>query len=404
MATIRIRLSKNRIHNDGTYPLVFQVIHQRRKRLIYTSYNLRDAEFDSMREKVIYIAGGQYSEYKVRKLNARLKEELKILQKIESELIRTRIDYTIEDIIFTYQKKDRPCSLFNYMNQLIVRKQSSGKHGNAYKSTLSSFQKFTGKVDMQFSEISPLLLIQYTEYLTSNKKSDNTIAYYLRNLRTVYNQALKERVITLNNKPFCGLSLAPRKTIKRALDKKSMKLVTLVDLSDKPHLDLARDIFMFSFYMRGASFIDIALLKHSSISNGSIEYCRHKTGQYIKVAVFPCLMDLINKYRSDSEYLLPIINDMTKPYSDYRNGLNRVNNNLKTLSVQLSLPIKLTSYVARHSWATLAKENGASITVISEALGHTSEKTTRIYLKGFDAAVIDQVNQDVARFIVDGTL
>lgn len=395
MASIKLRMNKSRMHNDGTYALVFQIIHERRKRIICADVDLKEEEFDMKKERVRYIEGGTCSRHQVGKLNKELQMKKGILKKIEEELSYTRLEYSVDDIAQIYLNKDITQSLYFYIDRLIKSKQGQGKHANAYKSTLASLRRFGGSTEIFLSDFSPLFLTRYSDYLTGCGMSDNTVAYYMRNLKTIYNRAVKERLIPVDYRPFSGFSISPRKTVKRAVDRKTLKILAAIDLSRRPHREIARDLFLFSFYLRGISLVDIVYMKHEDIQAGVIGYHRRKTGQYIRVSVNPRIEELIEKYRTDSPYIFPFLTTDDRAHTDYRNALNRINRNLKLLSKELELPMVLTTYVARHTWATQAKERGASVAVISEALGHTSEKTTRIYLKEFDSSIIDQVNDDV---------
>ena len=191
--------------------------------------------------------------------------------------------------------------------------------------------------------------------------------------------------------PFRELKLQTQETAKRALCKHDIARIVSVDLSSEPLLDRARDLFMFSFYARGMPFVDIVFLKHDSIINGIIYYERNKTGQRMQVRVIPPLAALIEKY-------ITSFSDRTS-YMQYRYALGNVNRLLKRLGRRLHLPLVLTTYVARHSWATIAKEEGFSIASISEGLGHTSEATTQIYLQSFNSEVIDKINEQVVASI-----
>ena len=156
---------------------------------------------------------------------------------------------------------------------------------------------------------------------------------------------------------------------------------------------------MFSFFCRGMSFVDIVFLKKRAISNGVIGYFRHKTDQWLQVSLTPQLRAILDKYDSDSAYVFPVLDgaDDWQLHRQYRTVLERVNRNLKRLGSICGINAILTTYVARHTWATLAKELGTPTAVISEGLGHTTEKTTRIYLKEFDHKVVDKVNELVSQ-------
>ena len=163
----------------------------------------------------------------------------------------------------------------------------------------------------------------------------------------------------------------------------------------QPHLDYARDMFLFSFYTRGMSFIDMAYLKKSDLKNGILTYRRRKTGQQLTIKWEKCMEEIVNKYegRSAMQYLLPIItNSFANERVQYMNALSRVNVTLKEVARLVDLQIPLTMYCARHGWASVAKSKNIPLSVISEGMGHDSEETTRIYLASLDTSVVDRAN------------
>lgn len=159
-------------------------------------------------------------------------------------------------------------------------------------------------------------------------------------------------------------------------------------------MDFARDIFMFSFYTRGMSFIDMAFLQKKDLRNGVLSYRRRKTGQLLTIKWEKPMQDIIGKYdTSGTPYLLPLITDSIKDSrTQYKNQAHRVNRNLKKIGELLGLATPLTSYVARHGWASIAKSKNIPVATISEAMGHDSETTTRIYLASLDTSVVDKAN------------
>jgi integrase len=147
-------------------------------------------------------------------------------------------------------------------------------------------------------------------------------------------------------------------------------------------------MFMLSFYTRGMAFVDIANLKKSSVCNGYLIYTRHKTGQRLFVKIEPCIRQIIDRYATDGDYLLPILTKTT----NYTNALRTQNSRLQRISKLLGLETPISTYIARHSWASLAKREGVSLQIISESMGHNNETTTRIYLASLDQSVIDNTN------------
>jgi integrase len=217
-------------------------------------------------------------------------------------------------------------------------------------------------------------------------------------LRAVYNRARNEGIEgTSSDSPFNKVSFGAVRTAKRAIDEESIKQIVHANIGLDPRMDLARDLFLFSFYARGMSFIDMACLERKNIIDDVIYYKRRKTNQPMRVKLVPQLQALLDKYHSDSRYVLLILHSGDRNlYSQYRTGLRKFNNSLKQLSCILNMNVPITSYVARHSWATLARYNGVPLSLISQSLGHTSEKITYTYLKVLDPVIIDSFNDKMS--------
>ena len=173
-----------------------------------------------------------------------------------------------------------------------------------------------------------------------------------------------------------------------------MKALKAIDLSLMPSLDFARDMFLFSFYTRGMSFIDMAYLREKDLCNGFLTYRRHKTGQLLTIRWEKCMAEVVAKHTIiETSYLLPIIKHAGDERKQYINSLHLVNNRLKKISKMLLLSRPLTMYVARHSWASVAKSKKVPLSVISEGMGHDSETTTQIYLASLETSVVDKANK-----------
>ena len=220
----------------------------------------------------------------------------------------------------------------------------------------------------------------------------------MRILRAVYNRAV-EKDLTTNLNPFKHVYTGIDKTIKRAIPLKAIKQIKSLDLSLQPSLDFARDMFLFSFYTRGMSFIDMAYLKKKDLSNGILSYRRRKTGQQLFIRWEKCMQEIVDKYDNpQSEFLLPIIKRADKDNRlQYQSALRFVNNHLKSVVALLNIGITISMYTARHSWASIAKSKNIPISVISEGMGHDSEMTTQIYLASLDNAVVDRANAQILK-------
>lgn len=287
--------------------------------------------------------------------------------------------------------------LFPFMKQIIAELEQQGKvrTSETYLTALHSLQRFRVGNDIRLSELDNGLALTY-EYWLKSRLSRNSSSFYLRILRATYNRAVN-RGLTDQRFPFRQVYTGVEKTIKRALPIETIRKIKEMELS--PLFSYVRDLFLFSFYTRGMSFVDMAYLEKKNLSNDVLSYRRKKTGQMMYVYKERCIGELIDRYGiPDSPYLLPIIRDPKKDVRrQYLNEEHRVNECLKKIGKLLDLPLPLTFYVARHSWASAAHKKNIPISVISEGMGHNSEETTRIYLASLDREVIDEANRIVLR-------
>ena len=379
--------------------------------------------------------------------------------------------------------KNRPSKgvfVFEYMQEQIERLRGQGKERTVetYQSALNSFMKFRDGIDLCFDEMDADLMEHYeTEMRSTHHLSRNTTSFYMRILRCVYRKAVGEG-LALPADPFENVYTGVDKTSKRAATLTDIKHIKQLDLSDHKSLEFARDIFLFSFYMRGMSFIDLAYLRKKDLNSGFVSYSRRKTGKKLIIRWEKQMQEIIDRYGdSETQYLLPIIEredgterrqyrnkmllvnrklkkiaaraGLTTPltmygfvsysrrktgkkliirwekqmqeiidrYGDsetqyllpiieredgterrqYRNKMLLVNRKLKKIAARAGLTTPLTMYVARHSWASIAKTKNISIGIISEAMGHDSETTTQIYLSSIQTNQIDNANRNILK-------
>lgn len=292
--------------------------------------------------------------------------------------------------------------LFPFMQETIVQLQKLGKTRTAetYQSALASFMRFREGKDVLISHIKDNLIVAYENSMKASGLSSNTTSFYMRILRAVYNRAVKQG-ITKQKYPFQYVYTGVAKTRKRAVDISIVRRLAEMDLDRNPSAALARDMFLFSFYTRGMSFVDMAYLRKSDLSRGILTYRRRKTGQNLFIRWEKCMDEIVSSYDNPSSfYLLPIITSSdTDERQQYINMSHKINNSLKSLGKKLGLPAPLTMYVARHTWANAARKKKIPISVISEGMGHTSEMTTRIYLSSLDADIIDRANKKILRLL-----
>lgn len=290
----------------------------------------------------------------------------------------------------------KPTDWLGYMDAIVLHKQKTGKDGTAalYRATRNRYALFckTEKVSAQLLDSS--MLHSFRDHLQSNKLGVNSVNNYLSILRAVYNKGVEEQLIQPDVCRFNKLKLHSVSTYKRAVRMDVITEISRLELKEE-RLCFARDLFLFSFMACGIPFVDLVHLTRDNIHNNILVYKRTKTKTEIRITITPGMRYLIDNYSSkDSVYLFPVLKG-DETYAQYKVALRTYNRRLNDIGNRLLVPVKLTSYVARHSWAMQAKEHNVPISVIGEALGHTSEKTTRFYLSNLDPSILEKANHKI---------
>lgn len=385
--------------NPGS--LYYQIIHERRVRQWYTGYKIYESEWDAKHSAIILSHDNERLSYliSVREHTKWYGEHFMRIVKYFSE---NRCVFTADDIIEEFTLRQQIQSFFNFMEMTIVRLKQLGKRrtSETYIAALKSFRRFMNDRDVMFDEFDSDLLESYQAFLTRGGLIPNSISFYMRILRAVYNRAV-EKGITEDRAPFRHVYTGIDKTTKRALDLKTLKRLKDVDLRTSPCASYARDMFLLSFFFRGMSFVDMAYLKKTDLDNGCITYRRRKTGQRLVVKWTHEMQQILDKYPpNETEYLLPIItSSLIPPYSQYRKKQYQINRGLKIVAKNIGLNMPLSLYCSRHSWASIAKLKGVPISVISDGLGHDSELTTQIYLSTLDTSAVDNANSMIIKLL-----
>lgn len=262
----------------------------------------------------------------------------------------------------------------------VLRKSTTCKKTNENSRTaLRSFLSFTGHDDIPVSSITAALMERYELWLRERGVSANTSAAYMRSLRALYNKITGCR--HRGRHPFAGVRTAGVSTSKRAISIEDLHQVANLKVDNKK-LQLSRDLFLFSFYCMGMPFIDIAHLRKKQIRGDTLTYRRHKTGVEVVMHLEPESKAIIEKYYNQkSEYVFPVLSDCNEDYATYRKALSHYNRNLLQLERQLSLSDHLSSYIPRHTWATLAYNESGDLQLVSSAIGHTCTRITHTYIK-----------------------
>ena len=390
MTSIKIKFRPSTVDGKegGIY---FQIIHNRVVRQLNTDYKVFAEEWDAEAESII--VNGNRSNLLLG-IQERLAWDVARLEKVVRSLETERRRFTA-DVITMFHKLTKESSLFTFMHGVIAQMKLLGKvrTSETYTATLKSFMAFRDDQDVPLDGITSDMMLLYEANLKARGVRMNTISFYMRNLRAVYNRAV-EKGLTAQQYPFRHVYTGVDKTVKRAIPIKAIKALKDLDLATNLTLDFARDMFMFSFYTRGMSFVDMAYLKKTDLQNGMLTYRRRKTGQELSIKWEKCMAEIIAKYpENKTDFLLPIIKEQGDERRQYDNALHLVNYRLKELSTMLKLQRPLTMYVARHSWASAAKAKNVPLSVISEGMGHDSEATTQIYLASLETSVVDKANK-----------
>lgn len=395
MTTVKVKFRASSVPTrEGT--LFYQVIHGRVARQVNTGYKLHPQEWDAGSREIILPSGiaDKRRNYLVSLKNA-VREDTGRLKGIISHLERSGNDFSAEDVVRKYLSPVNNHCFISFARNLIgqLRQIGKGCTADTYTTAVNSFARFRNGQDLLLDEVNSDLMTAYETYLKSVGVCPNSVSFYMRNLRAIYNRAV-DKELTVQRYPFKHVYTGIDKTVKRAVPLNVIRRIRDLDLTLQPDMDLARDIFMFSFYTRGMSFVDMAFLKKKDLQNGILSYRRHKTGQQLFIRWEKPMQDIVDKYdTAGTPYLLPVIKDRGKDERrQYKGGAHRTNRNLKKIGERLGLAVPLTTYVARHGWASIAKSKNIPIATISEAMGHDSETTTRIYLASLDTSVVDKAN------------
>ena len=282
-----------------------------------------------------------------------------------------------------------------------LKKERRIRYAGMLEVSYNSFIKFNKHLDIPFSDIDVAWLKKYELWMKGQNLSVSTISTRIRHLRAVFNMAIAEHAIKNDCYPFRSykVSRLSRQIPKRAIEKKDV--MRIMNYQGKSEMEcLAIDVFTFSYLTAGINFIDISKLKHSNIVESHLIYNREKTKKLINVPLQVKALEIIAKYQNDkSPYLFPILSPLHKTDVQIANRLHKVlakiNKHLKEIGEKLQLPIPLTTYVARHSYATVLKRAGVSTSIISESLGHSAERVTQIYLDSFDNEQIDKAMKNL---------
>ena len=398
MATIKVKLRPSSVEGRaGT--IFYQVTHRRATQQITTNIRLQPNEWDALRELVAVSVADRSI------IQNRIDSDTALLKRIVKDLENSGVNYSVGDIIKRYKSPECHVLVLDFMQNQIRLLRNANRLGTAlnYEKTMKNFAEFLGGVNLPFSAMTEQLIADYNAFLVQRGMVRNSISFYMRIMRAVYNKAVRQKLVEQSH-PFTEVYTGIDRTRKRAVSESVISQLYKLKLAEGTPLALARDIFIFSYCTRGMAFVDIAYLKKENIQNGVICYARRKTGQLLSVRIEPSIQRIIDRYSSAlSPYVFPILTstETKQSYEEYQVAINNHNRLLRRLSKMLSGGCKLTSYTSRHSWATAARNHNIPISVISAGMGHTSEQTTQIYLTMLENSVIDDANQGLIMSLLE---
>lgn len=397
MVKVKVKLRKSTVEGKAGV-IYYQLCHKRQSRQITTGIRLFPDQWDARRERVMVSLAGRDAATAV--VQRQIDGDLCLLRAIVGDFEARREEYGLSDVVGRFRSSER-FTVFAFVEKQIACLRADGKLGTArnYRRTLNSFSGFLNGADIPFSLLDERLVGRYNDWLQRRRIVRNTVSFYMRVLRAVFNKAVREGIVPQSS-PFRNVYTGVDHTRKRAVGEETVIRLRRLNLEHSPSLALARDIFIFSYCARGMAFVDIAFLRKQDIAGGTIRYVRRKTGQHLTIRIEPCMGDIIERYSQvtrTSDYVFPLLSakDPVRVFSQYQTALGYYNRRLKRLADLLELEMPLSSYTSRHTWATTARNHNVPLSVISAGMGHASEKTTQIYLASLESSVIDQANRSI---------
>lgn len=397
--TTKILLNKTRVKNDGTYPLVLRITYYRKIVKLPLDYCIKEKDWN---EKTQQIRTSSKVTSNVTRLNNILKnKQATIFDKISIlDMSGELSNMTTRDLkeLLSNSNTDEKITVYSFIDKLTDEKKELGKKGTAltYQDVKRKLQSIFGSELRWFEQIDYKALKKIELIHISNGGKLGGLGVSLRTLRSIYNRAIKEGLVSADHYPFKDYKIKSSETERKALSESDFNSFKNLDL--KPPLLEGYEYFMVSFYLRGMNFIDMAYLTVANIEGDfeRIRYKRNKTGKYFSIKISEPLKHILRKYLQGSyakdTYIFSVINNEMSPdrkHSAIKNKRKRINKKLKRIAEEELGISPFTIYAARHTYATMGKRKGVPTAVIQESLGHQTEQITQKYLNSFDNSVID---------------
>lgn len=401
-AVVSIILYESKTLSNGEHPLMLRITKEGKRKYISLGLSCKPEWWDSAQHAP---KRSHPDRLFLEDIIAQKKQEYrsKILELRSMDRV-----YTPEALVDSVEQPRLTVTVWDYFDEQVKRLKSISKLGNAraYQGTKDSMKKFYGKKDLLFQDVDIRFLNKYEAWLRGRNLKDTSLSIHFRTLRALFSKAVEEKIVSLSYYPFKDFKISKfnTQTRKRAITKTEMYSIINLELPEYSKIWEAQQYFTFMYYGQGINFKDLALLRWKDLVYERINYTRAKTNQLISFKISEPLHLILEKFRlltgeEKDNYIFPIL-AKSKHLSPQQiedrvhKVLGYVNRNLKEIGKMVGLPISLSTYAARHTYATVLKKAGADRSKISEALGHTSLRTTEIYLQSFDDEEIDRMNED----------
>lgn len=396
-ATVNVICYKSKVLKNNESPLMVRVCKDRKRKYISLGISVNPAYWDFNRnapkpqcpnkEYIDSLIAQKVQEYSAQII------ELKSMDR----------DFTATSLVEKVSKPNKVKTVGEvFVEQMNLLKQAQKlSYMLSIQQTYNSLLEFNKHLNIYFVDIDVSWLKRYEAWLRKQGLASNTIKGKFVDIRTMYNIAIDENIVKVEHYPFRKFKIAKlqQETAKRAISKEDITRV-IEYKTDNPLVQFAIDIFTFSYIMGGINFVDISTLTKENMMDNRLVYIRHKTKKLIQLPLQDKAIELIEKYHDDGNpYLFPILKAYHKTEQQKFNRVHKiisnVNNRLKKIGKELEIPVTLTTYVARHSHATVLKKAGVATSIISESLGHSSEKITQVYLDSFGNEQMDEAMKNL---------
>lgn len=396
--TINVLCYRSKTLSNGEHPLMIRVCKDGKKKYVSLGVSVK-AEHWNFKKNIPKPSCPNREQINILIANKKIEYEAAIV-KLKSEDKQFTVN-TLNDKITNSVKPRTVDETFKEYISLLKEENRRG-YMLSVQQVYNSLLKYNRHLDIYFTDLDSAWLKKYEAWLRNNGLAENTIGIRFRTLRSIYNYAIEKDIVKSEYYPFkkYKVSKLSQETAKRALSKEDIDKI-LHYQSKNRFMRLPIDLFAFTYYAGGINFVDIANLTEDNIIDNRIVYKRCKTGKLIKLPLTQQAKEIIIKYQSpNNPYLFPIFSAQHITEQQKANRLHKVitniNRRLKQIGEELKLPIPITTYVARHSQATIMKKAGVSTAIIGQIMGHCSERVTQIYLDSFDN---DQINSALDKLI-----